>query len=100
MMRAAQPLAPGFGGVTRTGPSFPEMTALIVKFPLDVFLIWADFTAPFSPLESLYFKPLTASPLQKGLHVTPLVPCGRLNVCGTPERMGPFATTVSDPPVH
>src|SRR5262245_48672996 len=95
-MRAAQAFVPGFGGRTRIVPSLPERTALIEKLPLEVFLIWALFVGPFSPLESLYLKPLTASPLQNGLPVMPLTPCGSRSTCvdGDP----PPAERLSDAP--
>jgi hypothetical protein len=55
------------GGTTVTGMYLAVAFTLIWKVPLPVFLIWADFTGPCSPLESVYLKPLVASPLQNGL---------------------------------
>src|SRR5690242_17158461 len=98
MARRPQPLVPGFGGTTSSGLVLPEMVALIWKMPLGVFLIWTLLTALFSYLESLYLKPLTASPLQNGLPVMPLTPLGRVYTCND-ELIGPLARTVSVAPV-
>ena len=68
---------PLLGGTTETGENLLLMTALIWKTPFAVNSIMASLTGPFSPLPSLYLKPFTASPLQKGLPVVALVPMGR-----------------------
>src|SRR5262245_13299908 len=94
--RSTHAWVPGFGGSTSTVRNLPLTTTLIEKVPLDVVLIWADLTAPFSPFESLYLKPLTASPLQNGFPVMPLVPCGSGNVCV--EGVPPPAEMVTEPP--
>src|SRR5262245_26082055 len=75
----AQPSVPRLGGSTTTDPSFPAIVALIWKTPFFS-LICAPLTGPFSPFASLYLKPFTASPLQKGLDVIGLVPVGRVYV--------------------
>ena len=79
MVRNAQPAEPGFGGTTSTGPPLPLIETLIWKVP-PLSLIWAVFTAPFSPFPSLYLNPFTASPLQNGFWVMALVPAGSVNV--------------------
>src|SRR5262249_17981313 len=87
---STQPSKPGSGGSTVIDPRLPSATALRTILPRDDFLICALLRGPFSPFESLYLKPFVASPLQKGLPASALVPAGRANVCalGVP----PFAT--------
>src|SRR6185369_5169235 len=97
MPRSTQPPVPGFGGVTRIGPSLPTMTVLMLNTPLGAFLICATLTGPFSPFGSLYLKPLMASPLQKALPVMPLVPCGRAKGCAV--GVPPLAVMTRLPPL-
>src|SRR5262245_18227073 len=65
IVRSTQPSEPGFGGTTSTAPSLASTATLIWNVPF-LSLIWALFTAPLAPFESLYLKPFTASPVQKG----------------------------------
>jgi hypothetical protein len=83
------------GGTTSTAAYLPVPFTLIKKVPLPLFLIWAAFTGPCSPFESLYLKPLVASPLQKGLPFRP-VPWGSRKVCA--DGLSPSARTVSVAP--
>ena len=73
----------------------PVAFTLIVKVPLPLFLICADFTGPCSCFECLYLKPLIASPLQNGLRFS-AVPWGSGKVCS--EGLAPSARTVSVAP--
>jgi hypothetical protein len=90
-----QPLLPRLGGTTFTGEILAVPLTLIVKVPLPLFLIWADFTGPWSYFESLYLKPFMGSPLQNGL-VVELVPCGSAKVWA--EGLSPAARIVSVAP--
>src|SRR5262245_53188761 len=78
IVRNAQPAEPESGGTTSTGPPLPLIATLIWNFP-PLAVICALFTAPLSPLGSLYLKPFTASPLQNGFCVVGLT-AGRVNV--------------------
>src|SRR5262249_31531031 len=91
----AHPSVPRLGGRTVTEPSFPAIVALIWKTPAFS-LICAPLTGPFSPFASLYLKPFTASPLQKGLDVVGLVPVGRVYVWLL--SVPPLTWTVRVPP--
>jgi hypothetical protein len=90
------PLVPRFGGTRSTGTTLAEPFTLIVKVPLPLFLICAVFTGPCSPLESLYLKPLTGSPVQYGLPVTIDVPWASPKVCS--DGLSPAARIVSVAP--
>jgi hypothetical protein len=90
------PLVPGLGGTTFTAETLAVAFTLIVKVPLPLFLIWAALTGPCSAFESLYLKPLVASPLQNGLPFSP-VPWGSGNVCSV--GVPPSARTVSVAPL-
>src|SRR5262245_66507498 len=75
----AQPGELVFGGTTSTVPPLPLIATSIWNF-LPLAAICALFTAPLSPLGSLYLKPFTASPLQNGFCVVGLMPAGSVNV--------------------
>jgi hypothetical protein len=90
------PLVPRLGGTTFTAAYLAVAFTLMVKVPLPLFLIWAAFTGPCSPFESLYLKPLVASPLQKGLRFS-AVPWGSEKVCA--DGLSPSARTVSVAPL-
>src|SRR5262245_58183383 len=77
--RAQAPL-PAFGGTTETAPCLASTTIFIVNVLFGDLLIWKTLTGPFSPFESLYLKPLLASPLQNGLPVVGLTAAGSVNV--------------------
>jgi hypothetical protein len=91
-----QPVVPGSGGTTVSAMYLPLPLSLIRKTPLPVFLICADLMGPCSPFESLYLKPLMASPLQNGLPLS-AVPWGSGMVCD--EGVPPSARTVSVAPL-
>ena len=84
------------GGTTFTAAYLPVAFTLIVKVPLPLFLIWADLTGPCSPFESLYLKPLVASPLQNGLPLRPTA-WGREKLCS--DGLSPSARTVRVAPL-